>query len=709
MEQSQIIDFLKEIAAGFKRAKSYPPGHPVMDKVVDNTMAQLVRIYNEIPTFSMYFLEQTVIFQDLRIDVSKNAAVRSLLDAFRKTGVSSLTFEPRVSAEDIQNLYEVISSSRLKIKEYGDATTMLVTRGTQKIKINAIKFGVQRGAVVQVAQEARVSKDPGEIVKELKNLKVLFEKGVPGVEGGVTGDEKGVIGIGKGGKDFEKGGLDLETKTTFKKIITDLNSTPKKSWRPYSEAVARIIENLPAEQRIELFKEVELKPFVLRLFSSLSDNTLTQLILNKIEDKNQSDVKRIVTAIGTDKIAKVAPDLEKKNPHIYEYLEELGVVLGELSEKMAGAVSKDDLRASLKSYYIMLDSKDASVRVEGLRAIIMLASRFVKQKNFELADEIIVRISTALGQESVNEVISGLIDHLSGLYKRCREARQETFCTMILEPFSKILGRGDLPIPFKSKIVKFYGATGNPAVLSVLFSFLWDSGIYPDVRSAILKFGKDAVGEALLTLKEAEDRSLSTKLADILKNIGKESIDILMDNLDDAEWYLRRNIITILGEIGDKSVGNRLLDFLNDEDDRVRLAVVQAFAKLEYKKGLFKALNDASVEIKAEALRGLRPRISTGKVKELFSLFKTRGDQIHVELLKIIGEKKITEAVVPVVEFIKSLEYREDTAAQELKETAITALVKANVWNIKTILEEFTRSNDKILSQLSKKTLEKIA
>ncbi len=202
---------------------------------------------------------------------------------------------------------------------------------------------------------------------------------------------------------------------------------------------------------------------------------------------------------------------------------------------------------------------------------------------------------------------------------------------------------------------------------------------------------------------------MTTKLVDILKNVGKNSVDILLDNLDDAEWFLRRNIIFVLGEIGDKSVVTPLLQFLEDEDDRVRLATVQALAKLESEQGLFKALDDQSVEIKTEALKGLRPLITVGAAIELLRLFKTRGDSIHTELLKIIGEKKMSDAAESVIDYIKSLEYREDTAAQEMKELAITTLVRSGVWNIKSLLEEFRRSKDKTLSTLAAKALENIA
>jgi hypothetical protein len=95
VEQSCVTDFLKEIAVGFKTAKSYPPGHPVMEKVVGKTMLQLSKIYIEFSEFSMYFLERTVIFQDQRIDIGKNPAMASLLDTLRKNEIKSMVMQRR--------------------------------------------------------------------------------------------------------------------------------------------------------------------------------------------------------------------------------------------------------------------------------------------------------------------------------------------------------------------------------------------------------------------------------------------------------------------------------------------------------------------------------------------------------------------------------------------------------------------------------------
>ena len=702
-----------------------------MERVIDVTMSELLRLYNICATFSLYFLEQTVIFEDERYDITKNAAILGLLEALRKNEINSLSFEPGVTNEDLRNLYETISASRLKVRQHGDAAAMLLSKGTKRIKINAVKFGIQTGKAKQAAHESGKPKDPGAVIADLRALKSLLEKGVGGSGSGgvgkgqgkgagrggsgsdadrehgddVTVDANGVIHVKKSGE--PEGGVTIETKQKFTQIITDLSNVAQDSQRPYSEAVARLLNALPPAQRAELFTDLELKPFVLKLFSTLDDDTLSKLLLNKIKGKNQDDIQKIIGAVGAEKVAKVAPSLQEEIPDLNTYLSEFGVLVGELRDKLEGAVSKDDLRATLKSYYSMLESQNPHVRLEGLKSLISLASTFVEHRNFDQAKDVVLRITTAFGQEAVTEVIAKAIDYLVGLYKLSKEAEQENLCSLLLEPFTKILGRGGLPAQFKRKIVRFFGSTNNPAVLPTLFSFLWDSGIYPDVRAAIVPFGKDAVSEALLTLKEAENPALRQKLVDVLKRMGKDSIDMLLEHLDGAEWYLRRSIISILGDIGDRSVVTDLTLYLEDVDDRVRLATVMAFAQLEYDDGLRKALDDASVEIRTEALKGLRKRINKEQVMGLLRLFKGRGETVHAELLKIIKEQNVPETIEPVVDYLHTLENRQDPAAKDLKEMAVAVLLRFDAQKTKSYFEEFMHSKDKTLAHLSQKALER--
>uniref|UniRef100_A0A7V3RH94 HEAT repeat domain-containing protein n=1 Tax=candidate division WOR-3 bacterium TaxID=2052148 RepID=A0A7V3RH94_UNCW3 len=678
MHQNIVLDFLKELSVGFKSAKSYPPGHPIMDKVVANTTSYLTKIFADYNEFSFYFLEKTVIFQDSRFDISKNLAVLSFIEALRKIEVESLTFSPGATSEDVKNLYEVLSSSRLKLKEYGGPSAMLEAKGTQKIKINAVKFGIQTGAAVQIIQEKKggeVSTETSDLQEAIESFKNLVEKGISA----------------------------LELTQEFKKLSEKAEGASAPSQITQSEAVAKILENLPYEHRIELFKEIELKPFVLRVLSNLSEENLLELIVTKQNDFGE--MKKVLSVMSDDKFAKLLPMLNEKIPNIYEYLAQMGILL---SERLTSVFSHEDLYNTIRPYYNMLDSQNAKVREEGIKSLATLAGRFIQQGHIEIATEITQRLTLALEQEPVPEVVSNALEEIYNFYNTARSSNLTKICDSLVEPFNKILSRPGVPLSIKKLMINFMGETMNPTALPALMTFLWESGLYPEVRSAITKIGKDAIPELLMTLKDAEDYSLRMKIIDILKNIGKVGLEVLLKNIDAPEWYMRRNILTILADIGSPEICPQIEILNNDPDDRVRLELVRVFIKMNYESGLRSLLRDSAIEVRAEALRGLKKNLTDEEIRELIPALKEKGDAFHAELLRLISERRLKEAFSEVTEYIRSLQLRDDQTAQGLKQLALSTLIRLSNPDLKNVLEEFARSRDKVLASLAESALKRL-
>ncbi len=677
------MDFLKEVAVGYKSAKSYPASHPIMAKIISSTMNQLNRLMMEYPEFSMYFLEQTVIFQDLRIDVERNFALLALMDALKKIEINSLSFYGGISLEDLKNLYEVISAAKLKIKEYGDAATMLTSKGTTSIKINAVKFGVQGGqATVQVtakpAPEVTAAlKTEEDFIKEIKSLKNLVDQGVS----------------------------HLAIREKMAQTSEILSQAPPEKIDQHRTEVLSILTPLSGEQQVELFKDLKLNPFLINLITALDNETLIKLIAARAAAADQGDVSSILKAINEKKLTSVLPDLKQIIPNIYEYLAQVGLLL---SEKVTSLISKDDLRLSLRSYFAMLDNPNARLREEGLKSLLMLATTFIQQKYLDIAEEVVNRIALAIDQEAVEEVILKALDPLTNLYRTAAEAGLEKMTASLVEPFSRIVSRPGISMQFKKQIIKFLGETGNSTILSTLFSFLWETGLYPDVRAAIIKFGKNAVPEALQTLKEAEDYALRMKLVDIMINIGQPAVDTLLNQLDVSEWFLRRNIIVILGDIGDKNILPRLLPIMEDPDDRVRLEAIRTFGKMDYQEGLHKGLNDVSMEVKAEALKHLRKNLPDDKIQDLLPLLAERGDELHLEIIKILAERKYTAGAEAIHKLLSNIALREDEKAQTLKELAVTTLVKINPPDLAVRLGALAVSKDQVIKNLAAAAMKRI-
>ncbi len=679
MDQSRVNDFLKEIAVGFRTAKSYPPGHPAMDKTVNTIIEQLSIIRSELREFSMFFLEQTIIFEDMKIDVQKNPALIIMLEALRKIEVDSLTFGEMVSAQDIKNLLEVLITPKMRMKSYGDAQIMLNTKGTSSIKINAVQFGVQTSGTVTVGgAEDKGMRTKEEILGALRTLKNFVDKGLS----------------------------PHEIQEQFSTVTEDIEQAPEDSKKLYSQSVAKIIQMIPAEQRLQLFQNVNMQPFMMQFLSGANSDFLSQLVLNWVENNKETNIQNLLSSVDENKLARMIPTLKEQMPNIYEHLARAGVRLL-LSDKLASVVTEDDLKMSIEPYFAMLDSNNVATRENALRSLLILGNRFIDQGSFDIGKNIVARVSLALEQEPVLEAIEQTFDEITRLYMVCRKHHQKDFCAKLLEPFNAILAKDPMSVAFKKKIIKFLGDAGHPLGLSMLFSMVWESGIFPEVRSAIVKFGAAAVNQAIVTLRDVEDYNIRMRFVDIMKNVGEKSITILLKNLAAPEWFLRRNILTILQDVGTPDIVLQLEPMLNDKDERVRYELVKTFIKLDYTEGLLKSLHDSSNEVTAEALKGLRTKLSAERFVELLPRFKDTGDAVYIEVLHIIENKTMFEAAGWIRDLLISLQARNDSVARDIKELGLATLIKIKPQNLRSILQVLSNVEDRTLAKLAKRALER--
>jgi HEAT repeat protein len=156
-------------------------------------------------------------------------------------------------------------------------------------------------------------------------------------------------------------------------------------------------------------------------------------------------------------------------------------------------------------------------------------------------------------------------------------------------------------------------------------------------------------------------------------------------------------------------ITEQLEPLLEDEDYRVRLELVKTFMRLEYTEGLIKALQDMSVEVQAEALRGLKKKLTSEEFVRLLPRFKDTGDEVYIEILKIIEDKTLFEAGPWIKDLLLSLQERNDSVARSLKELGIATLMKMRPQDLRATLEELARAEDRSLKRLALKALEKIS
>ena len=71
-----------------------------------------------------------------------------------------------------------------------------------------------------------------------------------------------------------------------------------------------------------------------------------------------------------------------------------------------------------------------------------------------------------------------------------------------------------------------------------------------EVETVLVAFGDRAVKPLLKALAEEEDLLVRKSIVEIIVKIGRPAVPALLENLNDARWFMVRNLVTILGSLG---------------------------------------------------------------------------------------------------------------------------------------------------------------
>ena len=80
-----------------------------------------------------------------------------------------------------------------------------------------------------------------------------------------------------------------------------------------------------------------------------------------------------------------------------------------------------------------------------------------------------------------------------------------------------------------------------------------------------------AIDPLLVSLGELEEYQARRAVCTVLAELGKDQIDLIARGLDDERWYVVRNVVMVMGEIGSSWFINYLKRKIRHSDYRVRL------------------------------------------------------------------------------------------------------------------------------------------
>jgi HEAT repeat protein len=186
-----------------------------------------------------------------------------------------------------------------------------------------------------------------------------------------------------------------------------------------------------------------------------------------------------------------------------------------------------------------------------------------------------------------------------------------------------------------------------------------------------------------------------------LARTGAAAIPAILPMLKDERWYVVRNMVTILGEIGSAEAVNALRMTAQHAEPKVRKEVIKAFLKLntpETEQTLISLMEDGDPDVVRQAIFSLGVSRSRLAVRPLLEIV-TSSDPFLKELplkkhaimaLGRIGDRQATDSLLDLLEIRGWLA---PVRWQELKVAAATALGQLGDEAALPLLKRLARRN----------------
>ncbi|HJV23930.1 MAG TPA: HEAT repeat domain-containing protein [Holophagaceae bacterium] len=171
--------------------------------------------------------------------------------------------------------------------------------------------------------------------------------------------------------------------------------------------------------------------------------------------------------------------------------------------------------------------------------------------------------------------------------------------------------------------------------------------------------GGPMVRYLIQTLGKEADRSRRGRLMDALRTFGPLAIQPLRESLSSPiPWFLARNLLTLLSEVGDAGALPEVLPLLRAKEVRVRRAAVRATWKLggpAAEPHLLAMLKDADPETQMEIIFGLGQMRSETSVPTLLDLLQERRtpEALRLKVLETLAFIQSTRSVQPLQDLIR--------------------------------------------------------
>lgn len=719
---------IKELSLAIKTMSIYPSDHPAIKASVERLYATMENLFEASPEFKLEIAQKNLLVDGQLLDKT-NEIFRDFALQFHRRGVASITFKKDLNVEELRMFLEVASTEPKMLQKKGGFLKLCQEKKISRIDIVEIDyekvFGVEEG-IGEAAEEEEVRSDEeiwvdlirsldlysglklGEVEHNfLLHLEEEPDKMVTYLEGMASKSSLGMSALGG-----------AAVRRTINSIGSYIFKNLPQEKEVHRKKLAEVVSRLNPKLRIQLIDaEIDIEPgqidVITEIIPDLSNSVIVEMMTLAVSSEGRV-TERLVKLFH-----KIVPEEEKKR--------EIIPLFGDSLADMSGKEDSLYMRRLIENLFLSKPTKDfvsemyrktlkeLNEQISSISGIKEYTDSLNEGKIEEQASTVLmdlIRLETESSEyvEIAKNLGKATMDFLlTGRYEKAKEIIE-----ILIEEAGPQKGRTDGE---RNACKETLEKLRDIGIVHDLVTALrdWGREKYKTIQFILLQMGEIAVEPLLEALGRETDMSLRKKIISIVVDMGEEAIPEIVRRFSDKNWYVVRNMVRILREIGMEKAVRYLNIPLKHEDPRVRKEVVYALSTIGGKEVfslVSRMADDPDGEVRRGAIKYLGVMRNKGAVPLLVKLINQRNPFGHnnsliISGIEALGEIGAEEAVPGLVRLLRKSTIFARSRNDEVRIAAATALERIGNEQAMEALARGTRYRRKIVRQICERLIGK--
>ena len=710
----QARSLIRLLGGAVKRLEMYPPGHPAVEKALDAPWDLLAPLLAQRGELTLAIRGERLLVGDFPLERGTPAFEKFLLD-MEDRKVEGITLLAGLRKEDLRGFLEALSLKPDLLHSRGGMAAFLGEKGVAHIKVNEVGMNGVGQASPPPGKEASewLQGEVREFLDLLESDPSLLGERIGHLVADKPSQLKGQL-IGDYLRHIAAALLEIypdprKVKRHMAQLILSLSSQLE-DWPQKGEGGEAETEDRTGELVKEILDEVRIDLVGRELTRGGGSLNRAKELVGKLFQEGERErifpvLEERLSRVGVtrenwawirgeeqrsrESILQRAGEISKRENSLLTNAEEvLGVIHGLLSigeEEKVGEI--------LHGFAATLGEGPPQERGQLIQGFGKLLNILLEADQFELLDqnlEVLAERGEKEPDEGVFQIISTLLkEQVLGLIERGRYSSASTIIHLLgqlTEP------QADFPLEHRLTATRVLRSIGTGEVVSQLVGRIVEGESRRDVANILTDLGTKDVAEGLLRVFTHPDRGVRQVSLHILTQIGENSLGPLTrllqreftrgpeGHLIDEDWWVVRNAIYLLGEIGQEISLPLLKSWLDDPDYRVRWEVVRAMEKIGSQRAvpfLMRAVADSQEEVRKAGIVALGTIGAKDALNPLIEIYPDQRKDEKLLIISALGNLRDPRATDFLLNLLEERRPRWKKILGEGKEETLPTLFRA--------------------------------